>query len=194
MRSCAILDFAAVGAEEAIILCPANHSLPTRVAPYPGAPGYEAVATCLASPEARARMEGVIAWRPKWRKAGYRTIRLWLKAAKRILSCHDHQKKIGIAFSCIRFRLMAQCGPNRSNFCRGSTYTPTLYPFGDSIEGWATVALKLAKGDRLVVVGCSVKGLARSSWQLPRPTGLPPSFSSDQGRASARPLRCTPPR
>ena len=63
-RSCAILDLAAVGAEEAIILCPANHSLPTRVAPYPGAAGYEAVATCLASPEVRARTEGVIAWRP----------------------------------------------------------------------------------------------------------------------------------
>jgi hypothetical protein len=29
------------------------------------APGYEAVATCLASPEVRARTEGVIAWRPQ---------------------------------------------------------------------------------------------------------------------------------
>jgi hypothetical protein len=64
-RSCAILDLADVGAEEAIILCPANHSPPTRVAPYPGAPGYEAVATCLASPEVRARTEGVVAWRPQ---------------------------------------------------------------------------------------------------------------------------------
>jgi DNA-binding transcriptional MerR regulator len=64
-RSCAILDLAALGADEAIILCPANHSPPTRVAPYPGAPGYEAVATCLASPEVRARTEGVIAWRPQ---------------------------------------------------------------------------------------------------------------------------------
>jgi DNA-binding transcriptional MerR regulator len=63
-RSCAILDLAAVGADESIILCPANHSPPTRVAPYPGAPGYEAVVTCLASPEVRARTEGVIAWRP----------------------------------------------------------------------------------------------------------------------------------
>ncbi|MDR3512276.1 MAG: MerR family transcriptional regulator [Caulobacteraceae bacterium] len=63
-RSCAILDLAAVGADEAIILCPANHSPPTRVAPYPGAPGYEAVATCLASPQVRARTQGVIAWRP----------------------------------------------------------------------------------------------------------------------------------
>lgn len=55
-RSSAILDLAAVGSDEAIILCPANHSPPTRVAPYPGAPGYEAVATCLASPAVRARI------------------------------------------------------------------------------------------------------------------------------------------
>ena len=64
-RSSAILDLAAVTEDEAIILCPANHSPPTLVAPYPGAPGYEAVATCLASPEVRARTEGVIAWRPQ---------------------------------------------------------------------------------------------------------------------------------
>ncbi|CCV12709.1 MerR family transcriptional regulator [Mesorhizobium sp. STM 4661] len=64
-RSCAILNLTAVGADEAIILCPANHSPPTYVAPYPGTPGYEAVATCLASPEVRARTEGVIAWRPE---------------------------------------------------------------------------------------------------------------------------------
>jgi DNA-binding transcriptional MerR regulator len=62
-RSSAILDLAAVGADEAIIFCPANHSPPISVAPYPGAPGYEAVATCLASPEVRARTEGIIAWR-----------------------------------------------------------------------------------------------------------------------------------
>jgi hypothetical protein len=64
-RSCAILDLASVGAEEAILFCPANHSPPFSVAPYPGSPGYEAVATCLASPEVRARTEGVIAWRPE---------------------------------------------------------------------------------------------------------------------------------
>ena len=63
-RSSAILDLAAAGPDEAIILCPANHAPPTRVAPCHGAPGYEAVATCLASPEVRARTEGVIAWRP----------------------------------------------------------------------------------------------------------------------------------
>lgn len=55
-RSCAILDLAAVGPDEAILLCPANHAPPSYVAPWPGAPGYEAVATCLATPEARARL------------------------------------------------------------------------------------------------------------------------------------------
>ncbi|WP_309646692.1 MerR family transcriptional regulator [Phenylobacterium sp.] len=64
-RSNALLDLAAVGPDEAILLCPANHSPPSRVAPYPGAPGYEAVATCLAPPDVRARTEGVIAWRPE---------------------------------------------------------------------------------------------------------------------------------
>lgn len=63
-RSSAILDLADVGADEAIILCPANHSPPSQVAPYPGAPGYEAVATCLAPPAVRLRTEGIIAWRP----------------------------------------------------------------------------------------------------------------------------------
>ena len=63
-RSNVILDLAAVGVDEAIILCPANHSPPIRVAPYPGASGYEAVATCLASPDVRARTEGMRAWLP----------------------------------------------------------------------------------------------------------------------------------
>ena len=62
-RSCALLDLAAVGPNELILLCPANHAPPTVVAPYPGAPGYEAVAACLASPAVRARTEGLIAMR-----------------------------------------------------------------------------------------------------------------------------------
>lgn len=62
-RSSVILDLAAVGADESIIFCPANHSPPMWVAPCPGAAGYEAVASCLATPEVRARTEGVIAWR-----------------------------------------------------------------------------------------------------------------------------------
>lgn len=63
-RSDLILDLESAGADECIILCPANHSPPRLVAPYCGAPGYEAVATCLAPPDVRARTEGVIAWRP----------------------------------------------------------------------------------------------------------------------------------
>jgi len=63
-RSSAIFDLTAIGPDESIILCPANHSPPICVAPYPGAQGYEAVATCLASPEVRARTAGMIAWRP----------------------------------------------------------------------------------------------------------------------------------
>src|SRR5262245_41107688 len=39
-----------------------------------------------------------------------------------------------------------------------STYTPTLYTLGDSVEAWAAAALKLVKGDRLIVIGCSVGG------------------------------------
>ncbi|MCP1117891.1 MerR family transcriptional regulator [Robbsia andropogonis] len=55
-RSTGILDLASVGPDETIILCPANHSPPMRVAADPGAPGYEAVATCLASPDVRIRV------------------------------------------------------------------------------------------------------------------------------------------
>lgn len=63
-RSSAILDLTAPHADEAIILCPANHNPPTLVAPYPGAPGFEAVASCLATPAVRARTEGVVVMRP----------------------------------------------------------------------------------------------------------------------------------
>jgi DNA-binding transcriptional MerR regulator len=70
-RSSVILDLASVGAGESILLCPANHSPPVRVAPYPGAAGYEAVATCLAAPEVRARTEGAIAWLPRKREHVY---------------------------------------------------------------------------------------------------------------------------
>lgn len=63
-RSSAVLDLECVGADEAIILCPANHSPPSLVIPYQGSPGYEAVATCLASPDVRARTEGMVAHLP----------------------------------------------------------------------------------------------------------------------------------
>ena len=56
LNASAILDLSLIAADEAIILCPANHSPPMRVAPYPGAPGYEAAGTGLASPEVRARI------------------------------------------------------------------------------------------------------------------------------------------
>jgi len=62
-RSSLILDMDAVGPDEAIILCSANHNPPMLVAPYRGAPGYEALAMCLATPEVRARTEGIIATR-----------------------------------------------------------------------------------------------------------------------------------
>jgi len=60
----------------------------------------------------------------------------------------------------------------------GLTYTPTLYPFGDSIEAWAAAALSMAKGDRLVVVGCSVGGSCALELAVSHPTGSEPSFSS----------------
>ncbi len=63
-RSSAILDLDALEPTEAVILCPANHSMPLRVVPYPGRQGYEAVATCVASPEVRARTAGIVAMRP----------------------------------------------------------------------------------------------------------------------------------
>jgi DNA-binding transcriptional MerR regulator len=73
-RSNAILDLAAIGPHEAILYCPANHSPPIEVEPVPGASGYEALATCLASPEVRARTEGVIAWRPPMPNGGRVTL------------------------------------------------------------------------------------------------------------------------
>lgn len=63
-RSSAMLDPAAMGPDEAILLCPANHSPPMLVAAHAGAPGQEAVATCLGAPEARARTAGMVAARP----------------------------------------------------------------------------------------------------------------------------------
>lgn len=60
-RSSAMLDLALAGPDEAILFCPANHAPPLRVQPCPGAPGYEAMASCLASPLVRARTAGVVA-------------------------------------------------------------------------------------------------------------------------------------
>ncbi len=52
-RSNSILDLDAIGADETILSCPANHSPPVRVAPHHGTPGYEALVSCLATPEVR---------------------------------------------------------------------------------------------------------------------------------------------
>jgi hypothetical protein len=62
-RSSSILDWGQGGADEAVIYCPANHSPPFLAAAHPGGAGYEAVATCLAPPEARARTAGIVAVR-----------------------------------------------------------------------------------------------------------------------------------
>ena len=63
-RSTVLLDLDQAGPADRILFCPANHSPPMLVYPYAGAAGYEAVASCLAPPEVRARTEGVIAIRP----------------------------------------------------------------------------------------------------------------------------------
>lgn len=60
-RSSAILELASVGGHETIGLCPSSHGPPLSVAPYPDAPGYKAVAACLASHSVRPRTEGAIA-------------------------------------------------------------------------------------------------------------------------------------
>lgn len=60
-RSSAMLDLSLVESGETIIYCPANHSPPLIVHPDPLCPGYEGVATCLATPEVRARTAGVVA-------------------------------------------------------------------------------------------------------------------------------------
>jgi hypothetical protein len=60
-RSNAILDLSVVSPHETLILCPANYGAPMLVVPHPGALGYESVATCLGTPEMRARIDGVLA-------------------------------------------------------------------------------------------------------------------------------------
>lgn len=39
-----------------------------------------------------------------------------------------------------------------------ATYAPTLYAFGDRVEDWAHEALRLARGNNIIVVGCSIGG------------------------------------
>lgn len=40
----------------------------------------------------------------------------------------------------------------------GSTYAPTLYGFGDTVEAWASGALGVTNNEKLIVVGCSIGG------------------------------------
>jgi len=40
----------------------------------------------------------------------------------------------------------------------GATYAPTLYGLGDRVEDFAAEALKLPRGNRVIVVGCSIGG------------------------------------
>ncbi len=63
-RSTAILDLEDVSLDETILFCPPNHDMPFKVEPWPGAPGYEAVGTCLATPDVRERTAGVTAVHP----------------------------------------------------------------------------------------------------------------------------------
>lgn len=60
-RSSAMLDLGLATSFETVLFCPANHSSPIRVRPDPQARGYEALASCLAPPEVRARTEGMVA-------------------------------------------------------------------------------------------------------------------------------------
>lgn len=64
-RSRVILDPDDARPDEEIVFCPANHDPPMRIAPFAGAPGFEAMASCLGTPVARARTEGVVAMRIK---------------------------------------------------------------------------------------------------------------------------------
>ncbi|QCK84854.1 alpha/beta hydrolase [Phreatobacter aquaticus] len=43
-------------------------------------------------------------------------------------------------------------------FLPNPSYAPTLYGMGDSVGQWARAAVSLVKGDRMIVVGCSVGG------------------------------------
>ncbi|WP_309999347.1 MerR family transcriptional regulator [Caulobacter segnis] len=63
-RSSTILDPAEATADEAVIFCPANHAPPSTVRVTPGAPGYDAMVSCLGPPDVRARTEGMMALMP----------------------------------------------------------------------------------------------------------------------------------
>jgi pimeloyl-ACP methyl ester carboxylesterase len=54
--------------------------------------------------------------------------------------------------------LDASMWANQMDLLPSGTVAPTLYRFGDRIGSWAASALAEARGNRLVVVGCSVGG------------------------------------
>lgn len=54
--------------------------------------------------------------------------------------------------------LDASMWANQIDLLPADTVAPSLYRFGDRIESWAASALAEARGNRLVVVGCSVGG------------------------------------
>ncbi|HTN62929.1 MAG TPA: MerR family transcriptional regulator [Devosia sp.] len=64
-RSSGILDLAAVERDRIIVFCPANHSPPQLVLPFVGSTGYEALASCLGTPEMRERTIGMMAVMPQ---------------------------------------------------------------------------------------------------------------------------------
>ena len=63
-RSSVIFDPLEATSDEAAVFCPANHAPPFMVRITPGAPGYDAMVSCLGSPQVRARTEGMIALMP----------------------------------------------------------------------------------------------------------------------------------
>jgi DNA-binding transcriptional MerR regulator len=63
-RSSMILEPSEATSDEAVIFCPANHAPPFRVRMTPGAPGYDAMVSCLGPPDVRAGTEGMIAFMP----------------------------------------------------------------------------------------------------------------------------------
>jgi len=62
-RSSSILDVDLVRANERVIYCPANHSPPFLASLSPRGDGFEAVSTCVATPQVRTRTAGLVAIR-----------------------------------------------------------------------------------------------------------------------------------
>jgi pimeloyl-ACP methyl ester carboxylesterase len=74
-----------------------------------------------------------------------------------------------------------------------STYTPTLYPLGQR-RSVGSAALKLVKGDRLIVVGCSVGGSCALELAVAAPGRVAALVLSGPKPGIGQTLRCTPQR